>query len=169
MSKKEARIAREAERRLRQQAASVRLRARPVEEKTPRRSVDPGSIYQMMMRWSIDSADREGTWSWGVDRKWSDETWGGIVKPKLDEFEKLMWREIEEFTTSSGHRSHHSMSRDVICNESQARMVELDHGYDEIYRFRLGNNRRLWGFRIVNMFEILWYGPTHKIYPTEPD
>jgi hypothetical protein len=40
---------------------------------------------------------------------------------------------------------------------------------EDIYRFRLGNKRRLWGFRRVNLFEILWYDPDHNVYPTDPD
>lgn len=121
------------------------------------------------MAWTIDAADRDGRWSWGVDREWGDQAWADIIEPKLKEFEQLLWREIEAQTTDTGHRSHHPMDVDQICKESQERLVELQHSHDTIYRFRLGNKRRLWGFRIVNVFETLWYDPNHKIYPTEPD
>jgi len=61
------------------------------------------------------------------------------------------------------------MSFETICTESQARLSDLQQYADEIYRFRLGNKRRLWGFRILNAFETLWYDPEHNIYPTDPD
>jgi len=39
----------------------------------------------------------------------------------------------------------------------------------DIYRFPLGNRGRLWGFRILNVFEILWYDPENNVYPVDPD
>jgi len=47
--------------------------------------------------------------------------------------------------------------------------MELGHSGESIFRFRLSNMRRLWGFRVVNQFQILWYDPEHNIYPTDPD
>lgn len=107
-------------------------------------------------------------WSWGA-REWGDEAWSGVTSPKLKQFEQLLWKEIESFTTDSGHRMHHSMAIEIICTEAQDRLLELDKVDGDIHRFRLGNLRRLWGFRIVNVFEILWYDPKHNIYPTDPD
>jgi hypothetical protein len=124
----------------------------------------------MQMVWTVEKADREGNWTWGA-RDWSENDWGAVIYPKLREFQALRWLEIESFTTGSEHdrhRMHHSMPVDTICTESQNRLTQLSLDYDEIYRFRLGNRRRLWGFRIVNVFETLWYDPLHKIYPTDP-
>jgi hypothetical protein len=64
---------------------------------------------------------------------------------------------------------HHSMAIETICDECQTRLLELEKVDGEIYRFRLGNRRRLWGFRILQTFEILWYDPEHRVYPTDPD
>ena len=169
MSKKEARIARKNAKRIEQQRKSARLLAAPSEDKNPRRKVDPGSIYHMMMEWTEDSADLVGIWSWGQDRDWGQETWDTVIHPKLREYQQLLWREIEASTTDSGRRSHHPMDCDVICGECQRRLEELGLFHDSIYRFRLGNLRRLWGFRVVNSFEILWYDPEHQVYPLDPD
>jgi hypothetical protein len=105
----------------------------------------------------------------GTCKRLSEDDWSSIILPKLNQFELLLWREIERLTTGTGHQMHHSMPLEAIHEEAQDRLIEIDKVNDDIYRFRLGNLRRLWGFRIVNVFEILWYDPKHKIYPTEPD
>ena len=92
-----------------------------------------------------------------------------IILPKLTQFETMLWREIENATTDNGHRMHHSMPFDAICGECQSRLLEIEKLEDDIYRFRLGNRKRLWGFRVLNDFGILWYDPLHQVYPTEPD
>jgi hypothetical protein len=102
-------------------------------------------------------------------RRCTTINWKAVIQPKLDAFERMLWREIEAATSDTGHRMHHSMECDVICLEAQGRLNDLHSDADEIYRFRLGNRRRLWGFRITNRFEILWYDPEHHIYPTDPD
>lgn len=146
----------------------MRLATAP-KDRSIRLGAKPESIYQMTMAWTHDHADREGQWSWGQAREWGYDAWSKVIYPKLQDFEKLLWREIESLTTGTGHRMHHAMDVDTICKESQDRLVEILKDEDEIYRFRLGNRRRLWGFRIVNVFEILWYDPEHRIYPTDPD
>jgi len=179
-TKREARIERKLERKLRQDEQSARLRERPENvaavraEKAPservvRYGADPGSIYHMSMAWNTDRADRKDSWSWGHEREWGYPAWNTIIHPKLKQFEQLLWREVESFNTDTGHRMHHSMEVDSICSESQVRLGDLGFDHDEIYRFRLGNKRRLWGFRFLNVFEILWYDPDHNIYPTDPD
>jgi len=64
---------------------------------------------------------------------------------------------------------HHNMDVEQICDEAQYRLVELELYSYIIFRFRLGNIRRLWGFRQLAQFEILWYDPTHQVYPTDPE
>lgn len=90
--------------------------------------------------------------------------------PKLEEWQKLTWAEIDNFTTGGQkrHRMHHNMDVDILADEAQYRLLEIEKEVDTIFRFRLGSKPRLWGFRIVNKFEILWYDPKHEIYPTEP-
>lgn len=169
MSRKEARIERENLKRLRDEEKSVRLRERQPQEKVVRTGADPVSAFQMTMTWTCDAPDWEDSWSWGQLRKWDDATWTSIIEPKLREFERLTWSEIDRFSSGEGHKMHHNMDTESICEEAQYRMIEIDRYDDVIFRFRLGNKRRLWGHRVVANFEILWYDPEHKIYPTEPD
>jgi hypothetical protein len=173
VSKKgDARIARGLEGQLKNQEKSARLVERVKAEipvgRTIRVGVDPSQIYQMHMDWSDAEADRAGSWTWGA-REWSQEAWDGVIGPKLANFKTMLWRELEAAITDSGHRMHHSMAVEVICDECQTRLLELEKVDGDIYRFRLGNRRRLWGFRTLNVFEILWYDPEHNVYPVEPD
>lgn len=171
MSKKgDARIARALRDKLKQQEKSARLIERVKVDFVPRLGADPKSIFHMQMDWHCNCADRAESWSWGQPREWGEEAWTGIIEPKLKEFEKLQWKEIDKFTTPNGHKSHHSMDVEDIDDEPQTRITDLQIEHDgEIFRFRLGNRRRLWGFRSVNIFEVLWYDPTHMIYRLDPD
>ena len=123
----------------------------------------------MQMRWTVDGADREGAWSWGVARDWGTDCWESDICPKLEEFQKLTWAEIEAQTYGNDgrrHRCHHAMSTDDVCKEAQDRLVELERAdLDTLFRFRLGNLPRLWGVRVVDCFEVIWHDPTHKVYP----
>lgn len=182
MSKKaEARIARSIEKKLRQQQKSARLRDEPdglavrseyakEQQKTVRAGENPNSVFDMQMRWTAKTADKDGEWTWKVARDWGDETWQQELEPKLLEFEKLTWAEIDKLAYGNAgkrHRMHHSMPTDEICGEAKDRLNELGRTTETLFRFRLGNLPRLWGERIVDEFQIYWYDPTHKIYPVD--
>jgi hypothetical protein len=168
--KSEARIARQIEKQLKDAEKSVRLRTSIAPSApAPRAGANPGSIYQMMMTWTDVDSDKSGHWSWGHARDWGQPAWDGIISPKLAQWQQLLWREIEALTTDSGHRMHHEMPTESICDEAQVRLMEIGHYVDNVFRFRLANMRRLWGYRIVNRFHIVWYDPQHNIYPVDPD
>ena len=182
MSRKaDARIARALAKKLKQQEKTIRLRESPPEQevrskyakeapKKVRAGADPNSVYSMTMSWTIDKADKEGSWTWGVARDWGEKTWNDELEPKLKEFEKLTWGEIaDQRYGNPGKRRqlHHSMEVQVICDEAQQRLTALQEQPETLYRFRLGNLPRLWGIRIVEKFHVLWYDPTHQIYPVD--
>lgn len=183
MSKKgEARVAKRLAEQLKREAKSARLRAEPDAHsvrseyakeapKEARAGANPGSIFQMKMEWTVDEADRVGTWSWGVNREWGDEIWATELQPKLAQFAELSWAEIakQNYGNDGKRRAlHHDMPTDSICPEAQTRLDDLERDRPEVlFRFRLGNLPRLWGTRTVNKFEVLWYDPTHQIYPVD--
>lgn len=169
MSKREARIARDNEKRLKQAEKNARLVEIVKDIEEPRLGADPNSIFDMKMSWSRDGADRSDSWSWGTPREWTDDDWDNLIKPKLEEWSNLKWSEIDQFSSGEGHKMHHLMDTGVIVEEAQYRLIEIDRYADRIFRFRLGNKRRLWGHRIVSKFYVIWYDPKHEIYPTEPD
>ncbi|MQX38117.1 hypothetical protein [Roseospira navarrensis] len=176
MSRKQARIERKNLKKLKQDQKSVRLRTLPDAEeprvgsypkrgKSVRLGADPGSIFHMPMTWSCEAPDCEGAWSWGVPRQWTEATWRNDIRPKLEQWAQLRWSEIDSMSSDTGHKMHHLMKVDQICDEAQLRLMEIEQEGEEIFRFRLGNLQRLWGFRVVADFEVLWYDPTHQIYP----
>lgn len=180
MSKRDARIARKSEALLKHLAKSARLRevvpqggprlnSAPSDEKQVRIGADPVSIYSMKMSWACDAPDCDGAWSWGDQRQWGSGDWDDVILPKLAEWSQLTWGEIDKFASGSGHKMHHNMDTSSILDEARLRMMEIERHSDIIFRFRLGNKRRLWGHRVVEKFEILWFDPAHNIYPTEPD
>jgi hypothetical protein len=94
------------------------------------------------------------------------------VVGKLCEFAKLTWREIERQSTGGQrrHRKHHDMDLDKICSDAQAdlKASKLDERFgDTLFRFRLGGEKRLWGFRNGRIFHIVWWDPKHKVCPSE--
>lgn len=182
MSKKrEARVERQLAKQLKQQERQARIAVEveartvrteyPARPKRPRTGADPSSVFHMQMRWSVEGADRDGVWSWEVPRDWGDEAWEQELKPKLEEFQKLTWAEIERQAYGNDgkrHRSHHTMETESICQEAQDRLLVLERAFPEtLFRFRLGNLPRLWGERIVDEFQVIWYDPTHQIYPVK--
>jgi len=139
-------------------------------DKKIRVGANPGSIFNTVMTWTDASADCDGAWESGTPRQWQVECWEQTILPKLTEWQKLTWAEIDGFTTGGKdrHKMHHSMEVDILADEAIYRLIEIEKHGDTIFRFRLGSKRRLWGFRILSEFELVWYDPNHEIYPTEP-
>jgi hypothetical protein len=82
------------------------------------------------------------------------------------------WGEIRSMQTGGRdrHRKHHEQPPTSIVDEAQARLLarELDAVMpDDLFRFRLSGEKRLWGFILDGMFYALWWDAGHGIYPTE--
>ena len=168
-SRKEARLARATEDKLRQSEKSARLRERPVTERVPRAGANPNSIFQMHMTWTLEGADLTGSWASGASRGWTTDQWEITVAPKLAEWGQLTWAEIDSLSTSNGHKMHHAMPIEVLSDDARERLQELKNTSEMLFRFRLGNRPRLWGRRVVAEFRILWFDPEHEVYPVEPE
>jgi len=72
--------------------------------------------------------------------------------------------------TSGGHYMHHGQELKSISRKARkdADRQKLSETFgDEMFRFRLGSTRRLWGFRKERTFHVVWWDPEHKVYPTE--
>ena len=90
-----------------------------------------------------------------------------MIEPKLVQWASLTWSEIDRLNTGTGHKMHHSMPTSGLAEEAQNRLIEIERYDDDIFRFRLGGKPRLWGFRVVADFQILWFDPEHEIYPVD--
>jgi hypothetical protein len=118
--------------------------------------------------WRLAFLDLEhaGNWSWQLGAEDLHE----IVR-FLREMERLTWTEIYAQLTSSkrgSHRKHHAMPAAQLCGEAQRRLEELRlDDFDELFRFRLGNMRRLWGIVDDEVFYPVWWNAEHRVYPQD--
>lgn len=187
MGKREARIARQLEKQLREQEKKARLVEKveadpaprvafePATTKLPRADKDPGSIMQMRMEYRIhDYADRKDAWSWGEPRDWCDTKAYGpenacMIRGTMIEMSGLYWHEIMAQTTGGAnrHRKHHDQGFDTLCPEAQLRWIEIGREEDTLFRFRTGGRQRIWGFRTGHVFNVVWWDAEHKIYPVD--
>lgn len=80
------------------------------------------------------------------------------------------WREIR-LQTSGKHLRHHPQPITSLCSAARRRLreLELDDLDTEIFRFRDGGKKRLWGFDRDGIFYAVWWDPDHEVYPTEPN
>ena len=53
--------------------------------------------------------------------------------------------------------------------EAQKRLTDLhlDETFEDLFRFRVGGKKRLWGFEVDGVFHVLWWDAEHQVYPTE--
>jgi hypothetical protein len=85
------------------------------------------------------------------------------------------WTEIEQETTGGrdGHRKHHEQSIEEIerCARLDLTRRELDRviGDAPLFRFRLGNKKRLWGFRSGQVFHAIWLDRKHAVYKLDEE
>jgi hypothetical protein len=111
--------------------------------------------------------EHAGSWSWDVTADDLRE-----IIQFLQQMERLTWTEIRAQTTGgrTGHHKHHSIEVERLCPEAQRRLRDLRlDDLDELFRFRLGGRRRLWG-AINNQdgaFYVLWWDPDHQVYPVD--
>jgi hypothetical protein len=106
-----------------------------------------------------------GAWTWPTAEE------AGELLQFLCDIGCLSWAEVKSqlFNSKSGsHKKHHYQGIDTLCREAQARIAQLhlDERFgDEIFRFRVGNRKRLWGFITNGVFYILWWDADHLVYP----
>lgn len=85
------------------------------------------------------------------------------------------WTAIEQMTTGGrdGHRKHHEQPVEDVesCARSDLERRELDRviGDAPLFRFRLGNKKRLWGFRSNRIFHVIWLDRDHLVYKLDSE
>jgi len=140
----------------------------PKLNKSPSNKRDPNKFQDMLIEWDCTDPDLEGKWSWGIERNQLITD-----KDEINEFIKQnhnsTWNEILSQASGGKNRiaKHHHQEVQTIVNEAKKRWYKLFQEYDTAFRFRLGGEKRLWGYRIKNKFYVKWWDPTHKVYPTE--
>ena len=133
-------------------------------------SIVKTSRFSSKVTWCTSKADIFDCWSWGESREWSATEWNTEIEPKFTDFAKLTWKEIDSFSSDTGHKMHHSHELNDLHDEAQIRWLldlELDEFSDNIFRFRLGNTQRAWGYILQAHFFLVWYERKHIIYTVD--
>jgi predicted RND superfamily exporter protein len=129
----------------------------------------PDSIMQKDMDWMSIKPDVEGKWHWGIERKQLNEDINEITS-FLDSLKSNKWHEVLSFTTGGEdrHLKNHYQEISTIDKEAIQRWKDIGlEEYDTAFRFRLTNKKRIWGYKQLGIFYLVWWDPTHKVYPVE--
>ena len=111
--------------------------------------------------WKFEHLDLGGDWGWSkADRACLEN-----VLEHLRSYETMTWREIERKTTKHGSQSH-PIETHRVCKEARDRLcaIKLDDR-PELYSLRIGGRPRVWGYRKGRVLHIVWWDPTHSVYP----
>jgi hypothetical protein len=183
MNKKEIRLQRKLEKQVKRTGKSVRLSQEiEIKDKYIRSSVSPDltkiarypspdNYKKYYFSWCNTHSDKENHWSWGEPRAWSDDEYKNTIKSTLDNSINNSWQEVEAktYNGSGGFRKilNKYQSLDSICNEAQLRWCDADYisQFEELFRFRVGSGKRIWGIRVQHHFFVVWYERQHKICP----
>jgi hypothetical protein len=116
----------------------------------------PTSTQNQKVVLRISKLDFDGPWCFS---KVSKEDFAKILKA-FKGFESMKWSEIE------GPR-HHFVEIGKIINDAQRRLETI--GLDDIsslFSFSIEGEPRVWGVRINEVFNVLWWDPEHKVCPS---
>lgn len=85
------------------------------------------------------------------------------VRTKLRDFESMTWHEI---LVVAKHRNH-AVAIEDLCKEARARLEEIGQGdLEELVSLRLSGAERVWGIRVENILQVLWWDPAHAVCPS---
>jgi hypothetical protein len=86
------------------------------------------------------------------------------------------WREIEQMSTGTKAKRrplHHDQDVDTIeasaKRDLNRRKLSDTIGDRSLFRFRLGGEKRLWGFRTGQVFHAIWLDREHGVYKQDKD
>jgi len=128
------------------------------------------SYLSRNLTWSYDNSDREGSWSWGLQRQWTDNDFHSKIGTILDSLRGNTWKEIVEMICRDGQRPrarHHVQKINSVMVEVQDRWGFLNIETDEAFRFRSTGRWRLWGYRTGSHFFLIWHDPDHTFYKVD--
>lgn len=116
--------------------------------------------------WNAEYADREGAWTWGEERNWTEVLWDEVLHPFLKDCGTKTWGTLER-ETAGGSQRHKSYELSVICKEAQRRLrdISLDD-LPHIFRLRLNNKQRFYGYCVSGCWYALWWDAEHMICPS---
>ena len=125
----------------------------PKVERKPR--ITPESDRDQRPVWLVERIDFDGPWCW----KKMDVEALHRVHERLSAFERMTFREIEG-------KQNHQIPVERLGKEARDRLMEIGiDEYDEVLSLRVTKAERVWGLKAPNGIYLLWWDPTHSVYP----
>lgn len=136
-----------------------RIERSPVPTGKSPRIAEPVSTNHENPAWKLEILDASGPW--GKDSVSNDHLWSEIF-PKLRNYESMTWAQIEQ-----DRKRNHAVEVSKLIPEARKRLQDLKlDDVDELFRFRLSGEMRVWGIRDRAYFKILWWDEHHQICPS---
>ena len=139
-----------------------RSKHNPRNAKTPRFRETPPSDAQAKFIWRVNRKYLDFD---HVDLGWCNcntEVLLWDVIQELQSYEGLTWQQIREKS-----RHNHSWEYHYIPKPLRDRLKERQLDYlPELYQLALANVPRIWGYKEINTFYLIWYDPKHEGYKT---
>jgi hypothetical protein len=135
-------------------------------KRQPKVASSPASTSGLKPLFSFAHVDRASKHKWAFKPDGDHAT---TLLAFICEMSQLTWGGIEQ-QRAGGHKKHHTQDIATMAPDAQKdlRRTKLDEtfGGDEMFRFRLAGEQRLWGFRNGRIFHVVWWDWDHKVYPT---
>lgn len=103
------------------------------------------------------SCDTDETFDWSFTNEKTKKDFWTKIFPKLRDFERMTWNEIE---TQDKKRNHRNFIDDMN-KEARNRIEDLEIEVDALMSLRLGGKIRIYGYREESVFHLVWYDTTH--------
>lgn len=148
----------------------------PSEEKTPKTIIDtnfdnlpraivnPDDYKSMNVVFHLNRKDIVDKWSWGLERNKLEIEYEDVIEPYLEHPKNTKWGTLEmERYGKDNKTKHHHMPLGGLKEEVQLRWEEIEIEHSQVFTFRITGKKRIWGFRIVNNYFIVWWDPEHEL------
>jgi hypothetical protein len=147
---------------------STSVSAAPRVPKTIAESVD-GDSHHTYPVFSFKHICKDDTQDWG----WHllEDSGKSLLMDLLLDVCCASWNSVRARTIpgkGGNHRLHHDQDVATVALKAQGQINKFypDWG-DQLFRFRLGDTERLWGFRYMGVFYAVWWDPNHKVSPVD--
>lgn len=129
----------------------------PTQHKTPKNAEPTSDARSPVFSFKLfDDFD------WHVSGHQEGEAEFQSVVRKLRDYEKRSWNEIKQ-----DRNRDHPVSADNLIKSAQERLrIIRQDDASELWRFRFNSRQRIWGIKVGNTLQILWWDPHHQICPS---
>jgi len=134
-------------------------------------SYQPSSTKAVHIAENVDGL-RHLNFRWRVDDRYIDydhKEWGW-EKVTIQKFFKELLNRLQDYETMTWdeilrHQSCHDMEASELCGDAQRRLQEMRLDIDTLHQLQITQKYRLWGFRHLQTFYLIWHDPNHTVYP----